>query len=372
MNLKTLTDFAIFNYSRKARKQVREYDQPSASSSSVSCNVHDYLSGQIGEFGVGSSQAAFFNSRILSVMTGQESNPNVTYELEIDADHLAELEEAKEKETWKANTNARPRGKSQLSKLNPTLVHRREINKLIQMEANPNMKQFTRIFLSKLKPNNRKLIQLNLDSILHELIRIYQYYLFGLNGLPSFDPSADESDVDAFFRQCDQLMDDRACLISFRYCVNDAMKYDFPDLRRIIFDVPPTPSIAFMRMRQGAPFQFRGQILRDGQEVNFQGSIWYYPFVDSAETHPEYKMLEDRAKEIVRRHGLDDTNSTTSFSVNGRRKGPPLVIHPAPIFELTWHGRVIPGSTCQSIEWIDAACSKRFAQCRYRLKGNIR
>lgn len=131
------------------------------------------------------------------------------------------------------------------------------------------------------------------------------------------------------------------------------------------------------------------------------------PYAEGAESHPQYGELEDvqisnptqRAKAAgagssqphsamdiddeqpgaaraaaasAKKQAASAASSASSSAAAAASSSAPGMLAgkiAAPIFELAWNGRLIPESTCHTLDWIQAACKGRLAPCRFRLKG---
>ena len=139
--------------------------------------------------------------------------------------------------------------------------------------------------------------------------------------------------------------------------------------------------------------------------------IVHSPYLEGAETHPQYPELEDvqisnptqRAKTsgaASHAHSaamdIDDqqpgaaraaaasakkqasaaassaaSSSAAGASASAASSAPSMLAGKvaAPVFELAWNGRLIPEFSVHTLDWIQAACKGRLAPCRFRLKG---
>lgn len=141
LSRETLKAFATFGLSRKARNMERDNTDPDAPV---------FLSGEIGEFGVGSKQAAFFNGRCISVITAQDTDKpcsSSVLELEIAADRMDEAYEQSQN-PYAGQVNQRARGNVDQSHLSAALLQRDSIRDLI-VKRETTLRQFTRIIVSQ-------------------------------------------------------------------------------------------------------------------------------------------------------------------------------------------------------------------------------
>lgn len=142
LSRETLKAFATFGLSRKARHLDRD---------NTDVDAPDFLSGEIGEFGVGSKQAAFFNGRCISVITAQDSPDqsctSSVLELEIAADRMDQAYEQSQN-PYSGQVNQRARGNVAQSHLSAALLQRDSIRDLI-VKRETGLRQFTRIIVSQ-------------------------------------------------------------------------------------------------------------------------------------------------------------------------------------------------------------------------------
>lgn len=142
LSRETLKAFATFGLSRKARQLERD---------NTDVDAPDFLSGEIGEFGVGSKQAAFFNGRCISVITAQDSPDkpcsSSVLELEIAADRMDEAYKLSQN-PYAGQVNQRARGNVSQSHLSDALLQRASIRDCI-VNHETDLRQFTRIMVSQ-------------------------------------------------------------------------------------------------------------------------------------------------------------------------------------------------------------------------------
>lgn len=181
--------------------------------------------------------------------------------------------------------------------------------------------------------------------------------------------------------------------ISLAWYRNDKLDWSTDDLSRVMYDksVTLSSSLSFMLLKRGTPFHFFGK-LRDNDDHSkftvFSGTINYYPFTEGEESHPDWSSLEGIEVQANRRTGTSaaaaiDVEADDGGSQAGKKRKsaqgssaaaaavaaaatPAVAVGrvPAPVFECTWNGRVIPESQVHSLRWIDEACRGKMAQCR--------
>jgi len=181
--------------------------------------------------------------------------------------------------------------------------------------------------------------------------------------------------------------------IALAWYRNDVLGWSTDDLSRVMYDksLPISSSLTFMLLKRGSPFHFFGK-LRDNDDHSkftvFSGTINYYPFTEGDESHPDWPTLENIEVQANRRTGASaaaaiDVDADDGGSQAGKKRKstqgssaaasaaaaaatPAVAVGrvPAPVFECTWNGRVIPESQVHSLKWIDEACRGKMAQCR--------
>lgn len=291
----TLKAFATFGLSRKARAMERD---------NTDVDAPDFLSGEIGEFGVGSKQAAFFNGRCISVMTAQDSADkpcsSSVLELEIAADRMDEAYKQSQN-PYAGQVNQRARGNVEQSHLSAALLQRASIRDLISTRET-DLRQFTRIIVSQVSKRTDRQQSVNRthvpaaqcashgclcaccclvvcvarcdqikpeirakykkkDVIVNELCRLYQFYLYGLNGFPTEFGELSGEDLLASLRALKSKQADPLTL-SVRFFKNDAPVWSCADLTELVCDpdVQVAQSTLFLLSKRGEPFCFKAKV----------------------------------------------------------------------------------------------------------------
>lgn len=117
------------------------------------------------------------DGRALSVVTAQDNErhdaTSSVLELEIAADKM-EAASQRQANPYRGVVNSRRRGAIDQSHLDPALLQRGQVRDLI-LHGETGKRQFTRIIVSQVHKSHHKKL-LKRQMIVHELIRLYQFY----------------------------------------------------------------------------------------------------------------------------------------------------------------------------------------------------
>ncbi|KXZ46758.1 hypothetical protein GPECTOR_41g723 [Gonium pectorale] len=388
MSPKELREWAVMNLSMEDRGLL-----PSGTQRAIEqAGGGRYLSGDLSFFGVGSKNAAFFMGSSVKLTTRQAGSAAV-HELHIAGSELERRYKAGEAVYEEDLVHRQPGDESTLSKQEAAFAVTRSW--LADEAASP--ASFTRVTISDLRPDVLALVRDSVSgtAVCRDLAHLYHYYLHGPAGntgarAPGGAAGGARGDPAPGFLPGGEAVPN---------IVVEYLDGGQPAWQRRLMDVDDDLESRYVRAAK-AKLEFALEVPGKG---TVEGILWYFPYVNGAETIPRdqgaaaygsggaaaagggplTQMLQERQTQLTLR---DAAALATQLARAGRsgigatqvgqlpeqvqnalfdmlEDGDLGVTENAapgtvPIFETFWQGRLIPGSGVASLPFIDAVRSK--------------